>query len=372
MLAKITAWLKGQVCPSRDKGRNGSVDGLRFLFSVAIVYFHILHSNIISYSGGQQLYLTLQEMSDSAGLIVEAFLILGGYFLYHSYQSGKSMEQFAVNRVVRLWPVLAFYTIIMLAFFGLDAYTAVFDLLFLRATGISLDSHGIIWYIGPFFWCSLLLYALLRLVQPRWHGLMLAILTYVGYVMNVNLYSGGLGRDVAYGFVSMAMLRVLAGLSLGCLLAMLLRHQQAKMTASVQDFRWRAVQSVVEIGLSVFLVAYLLLGLPQSQNQLIVVIAFFLLLYCVCGEGNGLVSILLGNPLLAKLGKYSYSIYVMQQISFYILMRALWLQSDFVYDHTYWCIAASVLFSVLVGVLTYHLVEGPVVKWWYQKHRKNA
>ncbi len=371
-MTKIMGWLNGQVRSGRNTGRNGSVDGLRFLLSVAIVYYHILHASIISFSGEQQLYLTLQEMSDSAGLIVEGFLILGGYFLYRSYQSGKSMEQFAVDRVVRLWPVLAFYTIIMLVFFGLDAYTAVFDLLFLRATGISLDSYGVIWYIGPFFWCSLLLYALLRLMQPRWHGLMLAILTYVGYVMNINLYSGGLGRDVEYGFVSMAMLRVLAGLSLGCLLAMLLRHQQAKAAANAQNFRWRVVQSVAEIGLSAFLVAYLLLGLPQSQNQLIVVIAFFLLLYCVCREGNGIVSILLGNPLLAKLGRYAYSIYVMQQISFYILWRTLWLQSDFVYYHTYWCIAASVLFSVLVGVLTYHLVERPVVKWWYQKHRKNA
>ncbi|MCD7753520.1 MAG: acyltransferase family protein [Clostridiales bacterium] len=274
---QIKEWVKRQATESPDSGHNRSVDGLRFLLSVAIVYFHILHSNVIPYTGEQQLYVRLQEMSDKAWLIVECFLILGGYFIYHSYRNKpeRPWGDFAIGRVVRLWPVFACYTVISVVFFRQDFYDAFLDLFFLRCTGLSLINSGIVWYIGPFFWCSLLLYALLKQVSPARHGLMLGIITYLCYVMNVNCYNGSVGRSVEYGFVSMAMLRVMGGLCLGCLLEMLLHDWEEHKSNA---FSWKAwtVQSAVEIGLSVFLVGYLLLGLQGSQNQLVIILAFFI------------------------------------------------------------------------------------------------
>lgn len=224
MLNKVEKWVGKYAQPSEPSGYNRSVDGLRFLLSVAIVYYHILHSSIISYTGEQQLYIHLQELSNEAYLIVECFLILGGYFLYHSYRKNpkRPWGEFAVGRVARLWPVLLCCTVVTVLFFGENIYLAVIDLCFLRCTGLSLTNVGIIWYIGPFFWCSLLLYALITQMRPERHGLMLSVITYIGYAVNINCFNGGLGRSVEYGFVSTAMLRVMAGLCLGCLLEMLL------------------------------------------------------------------------------------------------------------------------------------------------------
>lgn len=57
-----------------------NIEFLRFVFSVIIVYFHILHGNIMKYIGSNYDYKTLQILSDNAGWIVECFFIISGYF----------------------------------------------------------------------------------------------------------------------------------------------------------------------------------------------------------------------------------------------------------------------------------------------------
>lgn len=69
-----------------------NIEFLRIFFAMAIVYFHILHSNIMNYTGGVNEYLELAKFSGHAGYIVECFFIMSGYFLYLSIQ--KKNESF--------------------------------------------------------------------------------------------------------------------------------------------------------------------------------------------------------------------------------------------------------------------------------------
>lgn len=64
------------------------------------------------------------------------------------------------------------------------------------------------------------------------------------------------------------------------------------------------------------------------------------------------------------LGRYAYSIYVMQQVAFYILQRSLWKTA--IIDNVGLCLLVSLIFCTLVGVVTYHLIEQPCAKIYYK------
>ena len=49
----------------------------------------------------------------------------------------------------------------------------------------------------------------------------------------------------------------------------------------------------------------------------------------------------------------------MQDISFNILGRTFWKESAFLYEHAYLSVILSTIFSIMIGVVTYYLVEKP-------------
>lgn len=61
-----------------------NIECLRFLFSLIIVYYHLLHASIVSRSPVPYAYDVFKVSSSSAYIAVEAFLIIGGYFTYIS------------------------------------------------------------------------------------------------------------------------------------------------------------------------------------------------------------------------------------------------------------------------------------------------
>ena len=53
--------------------RYAALDSLKFLFSVVIVFFHVLYSNIKPYIGNTELFRELAQNTQYCGLIVDAF-----------------------------------------------------------------------------------------------------------------------------------------------------------------------------------------------------------------------------------------------------------------------------------------------------------
>ena len=66
------------------KERLKNIELLRFFFAVSIVYFHLLHSFMMPYTQGAEIYQLLADQSRYAKYIVECFFIMSGYFLYRS------------------------------------------------------------------------------------------------------------------------------------------------------------------------------------------------------------------------------------------------------------------------------------------------
>ena len=337
--------------------RYHNIEFLRFTFAIIIVYFHILHANIIKYIGNNYDYKILAKLSDNAGWIVECFFIISGYFLYKNIINSNSIDiaKFIWKKITRLWPVLIFSIIIGVIFFKQNIYPAIFNALFLQCIGLSLDYKGINWYISPLFWALILYYAIFKNFDNKKAYVFVGGICYFGYLININYCHGGFGRGVIYNILDLSFLRALAGIGLGILIGKLLTEFIFTMNEKIKYILF----SIIEISSIIFLIRYFLFGL-KYKNAFIVIIVFSLLFVSFIRQ-YGILSQVLNLSIFSQLGKYAYSIYVMQQISFWILQKTLWKTQ--IIENTSICILLSLIFSIILGIITYHLIEKPGYKY---------
>lgn len=350
-----------------------NIEFMRFIFATLIVYYHITHSAIMGYVGDNEIYLNMQAYSSFASIIVEYFLIISGFFLYLSVErkKNKTFIEFLFDKIVRLWPVFAFYTLIMVIFFNSNLQESIFDLFFLRATAISLNYIGIIWYIGPFFYCTLFLFAILKYTSKQVSMITISIMCYISYAISLNIFKGKLGREIIFSFISSAMLRVLGGLCVGIITAALIEEYKIRFgcASGREKVFFKILISIAEIILLLSLFNLFIYKKTEVKNVFIVVIMFSVLLICQVSD-YGILSNFFNKPFWGSLGRYAYSIYVMQQISFYILQRTFWQRKEFIANNEILTVIFSIMICIFIGVITYHLVEQPAVKM-YERWKNN-
>lgn len=156
------------------------------------------------------------------------------------------------------------------------------------------------------------------------------------------------------GLVNLGLCRALAGIGLGTALAALLSSLK---NVHLRIFSCRVklvLASLFEIGTFTGLCYYFFT--PVKYNAFIVV-PLFSILFVLFVKRAGCFSKALDCSIFSTFGRYGYSIYVMQQTSFWILQRTLWKTS--IVNNTALCLAISLLFSFIIGCITYHLIEKP-------------
>ena len=312
----------------------------------------------MKFINGNNEYYILQKMSNNAGLIVECFFLISGYFLYNSIKNDKeSILKFIFKKIFRLGPVLWTSIVLGIVFFKQSYIVGLFNSLFLQCVGLSLDYKGINWYISPFFWAIVFYYIVIKTFDNQRTNVFFCGLVYFCYLANITLCKGSFGRETVYGIINLGLARALAGIGLGYMIGVCLEHIK-DIRLIKKDLYRKYLFSLLEIMSSGFLIRYFLFGLGY-KNGFVVVIMFSILLICFVKQ-LGIISTLLNRPVFSIFGKYSYSIYVMQQSSFYILQKTYW-KTDVVND-TFLCISSSLAFCVLIGVFVYHFIEKPAYK----------
>lgn len=345
-----------------------SVEFVRFIFAVVIVYFHILHSNIRVAAMDLPIYGRFYENSAYAGAAVECFFIISGYFLYKSFQRRPNISvlEFAYNKFARLWPVIAVYLLICLIFFDYNGYDCLYHLFFLQSAGFKTHVTGIPWYISPLFIVMIFMFAFYKNTKDKKkYNLFLALLVYFSYVMVINDNPHIFGRDNIYGIFSAAVLRAIAGMGLGYLIAV--AQKQIAGLDFVKNLKGRRVENVlifiavsaIEVTSFYYLMRYFFDSKNSIDQQFYVVIIFTVFFSCLL-TGKGIFTLLFNNKCFGFLGKYSYSIYIMQQIAFNILKQTFWQNTDYVSSHFVRTIAISTVFAVAFGIVAYYAVEKPL------------
>lgn len=166
------------------------------------------------------IYQNLAEQSKYAKYIVECFFIISGYFLYRSLLSRP--EQKTTDFYGKNCPSVAgtgsFYGF-SVVFLEVPASEGILNLFFLQSTGLTTGWTGLNWYVSAFFFAEVF-YFLLHKAMKNSAGmkLLICVIAYFGYTLNIMTTDGGFGRKVVYGVFSLAMARAVAGIGTGYLL----------------------------------------------------------------------------------------------------------------------------------------------------------
>lgn len=352
----------------RSSTKLKNIEFIRIFFAVSIVYFHLLHSFIIPFTEDAAVYQELARQSKYAKYIVECFFIMSGYFLYRSVMlhSEQKTLDFVLKKLIRLWPVFAVSTILSVIFLDMSLQEGFLNLFFLQSTGLTTAWTGLNWYVSAFLFAELFYFLMYKAMKnSAGMKLIICLIVYFGYVLNIMYTDGGFARKVVFGVFSLAMARAAAGVGLGYLLGNL--YDKAKerwtglyaqhMNASVIT----ALITFIEISSFCLLMIDFFVGKRVGKNQFMVVVLFSVFFFCMLTE-KGLFSRLISRLSVCRLGKYAYSIYVMQEVSFYILEKTFWKNTDFIKLHAGVSLTVSVVFAAAVGAVVWHLIEKPASK----------
>lgn len=350
------------------------LDLLRFIFSLTIVYFHTVNSNIIPFVTDPK-YRELGQACSYACYIVVCFFVLSGFFLYRSFRAnpGVGIWDYILGRVARLWPILMTSTVLNALLSGEKSWQRVLiDGMFLQCTGLSLEYKGILWYVSSLFFASIFFYAILRSFSQQKAGILIALLSYFSIAFVVNYYGGAIGgRETVFYVLNMGMVRGVGFIGTGILAAMVLENLQKTQQILPLSRRASAVlfgfRLLAEISAALFLYFYFLQS-PPMENHLVMVLVFVFFLLSLAAE-NSPAGNLFNRKFLGTLGKYAYSIYAMQEIGFLLLRKTLWNWDVFV-SNVPLALTGSVLFCTILGVATYHLIEKPCIDAYLTWNRR--
>ena len=204
------------------KQRLYQIDFLKFIFALMIVYYHLMGFLVKQYPD-VLVYTKLQLRSGAVGSnIVFAFFILSGYFLCKAALSKPiDILSYIKNRIVRLWPLLAFSFITFIFIGSFNVYD--FLNIFFISNGIGIvksSSHNAAtWFICVLFWQSILFYYLLVHYKEKFLPFcgFFVLFSFVWLTYSPN---GGLYSAIALPSLQLTtgMVRGIGGISLGIIL----------------------------------------------------------------------------------------------------------------------------------------------------------
>lgn len=337
---------------------------LRFIFAVMIVVYHILHDKIMLYVTDPA-YAALAERTDWAKNIVACFFIMGGYFLYRSYQKTPDVGIFSYicRRAVRLWPLMILAT---LPYLVTDWSRALLNGLFLQCSGLSLEYHGILWYVSVCFWAGIFLYGILRCFGKEKGGFLIGVLSFLGLTFLVNYLDGAIyGRETVYYGINLGMVSGISCMGVGVLIGMLAEKlEEIRPSQRIRKGIFAAMGLFEVLALYFFYRFFLCSQGPENHMVLVIIFSGFLL--CLQSGADPL-GWLLDRSHLGFLGKYAYAVYVFQEISFWIMEKTLW-QITAVTARVWLALGVSVCVSVLLGMVMYYLVEKPCQNWYDRRY----
>ena len=110
-----------------------NIEFLRIIFCMAIVYLHIFNcqmSNFIQNTHDNNIIDLFNKMAfncSNGWLLVQGFVMIAGFFLFYSIKKKGNMPwgKFALDKLVRLYSVMAFYTLLCVLLVTLQTQKAL-------------------------------------------------------------------------------------------------------------------------------------------------------------------------------------------------------------------------------------------------------
>lgn len=342
-------------------GYQKNLEALRVSSTLVIVYFHMVRVYLAEIF--PDLFAVPAKQIERAYLFVEFFFVLSGYFLYFSLKKHVSFLEFVKRKFIRLWPVFTFSIVCsVVCLRSYDKYEVhVLDILLLQGSGLLLE-QGLnfnAWYVSSLFLGMVAYGYFLKGYSGK------NATCYIVLVVYFSLYH--IIRNT-FDVYTNCLLRAFSGLGTGYLLAKTLSSYSVKhfelakeKVSTIYYILYSLAESVI-----LFSVISTLICHKGGCSYMVAVIQFSILLW-LFSVRRGAVSNVFEKLMCCPVGKYCYSIYIMQNLSFYISLRILWSHKNFCYSHSVLAVVLAFVISVLLGIITYYLVEVPSYKFLSSK-----
>ena len=354
-----------------------NIDFLRVIGCITIILLHLFAiprlSGLFPDIG---LYTKLQSMTSNGQKAVDLFFIISGFFFALKLNTTKSILDFLKNKLIRLYPVLIFITLLcfIASLFGtmdFKWYDNILNLLFLGGTPlfINYSNIGISWYISAMLWTFILFYYLLKNYEKKHVHLTFAILIFFCYSFLIHTKGGKIYGTIQtyYNVFNLGMLRAIGGIGIGYFIAEWYKSNIEQIKTLTLNIKQRLCLTVFEFMCVFFIINNLILHKPHFKNHIVFIIVFALtiILFLV---NKGYISTVLNNNIWLNLSKYTYSLYMTHLILFNILRGSFWkYHPEWVYAHPVLNIELALTLALLLGVFTYHFVEVPCARYLKEK-----
>ena len=353
-----------------------NIEFLRFIFTIAIIIGHA-----ISFSKQEIAF----NYIGNPGFCVELFFIIAGYFLFYDIKKQESnlnftTKDFAIKKFARLMPVFVFACIMQILFYAIGLIEQKFyfkyeflNMLFIREIGINsfslvplrndiYSTNTNVWFIGPMFWTSLLFFYTLRNFDKKKVHLTIIILIFLSFVLYCR-------TSLQHPLSQLA--RAISGIGIGYFLAIFCDWYKNNCNPNLTIKKNKIIFTILEL-----LILLEIFNTIFKKQYSLDLNLYFMILFCVLlfsfVFNKGYIGQFLNNKFFGFMGKYCYSIYILQYIVQITigkgnkLMSTIW-YSNFRNNYPNLDLIISILIIIVFGIIAYYLVEQPFKKYIEKK-----
>ncbi len=344
------------------KERFYNVDFFRFVLILVIMFYHFG----LSLKNIDPFFAKIHSHFCHGFICVEFFFIISGFFLFKNINRDEDTITFIKKKLIRLLPVKYFALIGCCIASIFSKKIILFNQIIiplLLLNNIGFDKMPMVspefWYISVLFWISLFYFYINKLLNKKWLNvfLWLIVVFSCSIILNCNYPDYARLFENNYLIINQGVVRGLFGIGLGYFIAMLYKSNFMKDSTRLN----KLFISAIEIYSLSFLVYYLAISSKVPGNNYLNYIIIFSLLFYLMLIKQGLISKLLDNKILAKLGQYTYSLYVIHCLIFRIYKPFCLKFSPEVY--VILCISTA----ITSGILTFYFIEKPAAKYLKEK-----
>lgn len=293
-----------------------NIEILRFIFILQIFFMHTINSNKLYLSFPEiDLFQKLHMALGKAYLCVDYFFIIAGFFLVYTFKN-ISVQEFIKKKLNRLLPEII---ISILMLYGLslifktiriDTNAVVSTLTLTTNLGIFPMTVGYAWFATALFWGLLFYFYCLKHFKQKYNNINFALVVIISYSMLFN-HNGGFGNVLPnlYGYINIGLLRALAGIGIGYFIGCWYLNNKNNLKQNVTLLQ-KFIYTFLE-GFTLFYLIYFT-SFHKYKYSLMILIYTFVLLFILFLIKKGYISRLLDNNFSVFLGKYVYSLYIME------------------------------------------------------------
>ncbi len=332
-----------------EKTRLYAIEFLRIFFIFFIILGHIME-RYPEIKSGVLSFLHTKEMNTGFG--VEFFFIIGGFFLYKRILSPYNTFELIKKIYVRLVPALLFIFLIcsVSKTVGFSHFPAILSL----CTGLTIPGEITgwgDWYVGVYFWCSLLFIGLFR-NNIRQGFLWTAVLCYLTLCLKFNApYDGWM--KTYYTVIGNQVVRGVYSMGIGIVAAYLSDKVKVSKKKGVALFF-----TAFEVYCCVAIFNYVARSSHSHVNFWEMETLFAALLICIANSLGYVTKYLNKFSKIQLVSRYAYPIFL-GHIPF---IKFLIQHPDYGFNYTT-CGLIILGGAITTGVIEYHLVEKRIVPW---------